>query len=277
MDRDSGRRLAISEDLKWANLGLNALMVATIISWAEAWLTPIRSPALRGLGIVAGIFLAAGVIATRLTMVGLAWLLALVGACHAVVLWIRHGSSAPYQEWSVFTALAFVVLAPWIWRAVLRSKTVSIEEQARLDQDALKKRQEQIAWTFERRRQERLHAPERRWRYGTELATKVADFLGEGGEIRHAHRDYCGTGLCFAEGRFVYDEVEDGFFRSLREQTRAPLAVFDDRGAFITWLAAQSDDSLSGKERGDDWYTDNQRITRERLEEAVRASGISSC
>jgi hypothetical protein len=103
-------------------------------------------------------------------------------------------------------------------------------------------------------------------RYGPALAARVADFLAGGGMIASAHGQARGTGLGFLEGRFIYDEVSDGRFRCL--EGRAPLAAFDDRQAFVSWLAQQSDDSLGGRERGG--AGDEQRLTLARLEEALR-------
>jgi hypothetical protein len=104
--------------------------------------------------------------------------------------------------------------------------------------------------------------------YGFELALAVASALEQGHRIMHCHKEYCGMALEFRDGRFVYGEVYDGAFdfSPPPEQTGA---VFPTRVDFVSWLAAQSDEALSGRERNDDWYFNNARITRRRLEEAV--------
>ena len=71
-------------------------------------------------------------------------------------------------------------------------------------------------------------------------------------------------GLGHRTGRFIYGEVYDWGL----DVTGA--IVFPDRVAFIVWLAIQGDESLSGRERDDGWYPNNQRITRARLEKVLR-------
>ncbi|WP_224241791.1 hypothetical protein [Hyalangium gracile] len=106
--------------------------------------------------------------------------------------------------------------------------------------------------------------------YGEELANRVADFVSRNYCIAYSHRDYCGTGFFYLNGRFVYDHVTDGRgdFEGMSKLEDA-IALFPDRASFVAWLAQQSDESLSGKEKGDPWYTDNQRITRARLEQVL--------
>lgn len=107
--------------------------------------------------------------------------------------------------------------------------------------------------------------------YGADLAGRVADHLVNVGSIRYAHKEYCGMGLGYQNGKFVYAEVNDG---SLEED--CPAASFTHREAFVTWLAAQSDETLSGREKDDGWYPNNQRITRERLENCLAEAGRPS-
>ena len=100
--------------------------------------------------------------------------------------------------------------------------------------------------------------------YGPALAGQVADALLRGQRLAHAHRDYCGMGLEYRNHAFYYGEVWDGYWV---EEPKVSLAT---RGAFVQWLARQSDHSLSRVEETDPWYWDNQTITRARLEEFVR-------
>jgi hypothetical protein len=60
---------------------------------------------------------------------------------------------------------------------------------------------------------------------------------------------------------YHYSEVFDGYLRGGR--------VFQTRAAFVSWLAEQSDDSLSGRDGPLPFEWDNQRITRARLLEAI--------
>ncbi len=231
----------LSEKVKWANLAVSAALAATLLSWVGAWLSPLEPGVPLAVACVAALLLIVGVVLVRPLAVLLAWLLALGGAGHAATLWLRHGSYAPYPGWSLPVACAFAALAPMVWRRYLRLRPAA-------------------------------ERPDR-GPFGTALATRVADFLVAGGTIADAHAH--GTGLGCAGGRFIYDEVVDGGFRCLAERGRAPLAAFDDRDAFIAWLAQQSDHSLSGRERGQDAHHD-QRITLERLEEALRRPSPAS-
>lgn len=118
--------------------------------------------------------------------------------------------------------------------------------------------------------------------YGTTLASVVADRLRQGDILAYGHRDYCGMGLRFADGQFIYGEVSDGELPTDLEISKwkeIPVGwerlVFHSRSEFIEWLARQSDDTLSGKELKDQWLAGNQRITRNRLESFSRAEKTS--
>jgi hypothetical protein len=106
---------------------------------------------------------------------------------------------------------------------------------------------------------------------GRELAEKVADKLETGVPLRHAHRDYCGMGLAVLDGVFVYAEVNDGHLSggagdlSYRQNDDIERREFASRAQFVAWLAAQSDESLSGRELPNPGLHDNQRITVARL------------
>ena len=86
-------------------------------------------------------------------------------------------------------------------------------------------------------------------RYGCELAECVSEHLQSGNALVYNHRDYCGMGLCYVNGRFIYGSVMDG-------------CVDDEmswwtKEAFIAWLAEQTDSALLGD--------GNQRVHRRRL------------
>lgn len=117
--------------------------------------------------------------------------------------------------------------------------------------------------------------------YGAPLASAVADRLERGDVLSYGHRDYCGMGIRFADGRYIYGEVADGELPSeleLSKWTDVPTnwerLVFHSRSEFVGWLARQSNDTLSGKELRDQWLIGNQRITRQRLESFARGEQI---
>ncbi len=96
--------------------------------------------------------------------------------------------------------------------------------------------------------------------YGNEIAQNVADFLENNGVIANSHRDYCGMGLIQEDGVYYYCICADGtaFY---------PQEAFNDQKAFIKWLSAQSDDTMSRKHEPNitPFDIDNQCITKERL------------
>ncbi|MBC9797221.1 hypothetical protein [Sinomicrobium weinanense] len=111
--------------------------------------------------------------------------------------------------------------------------------------------------------------------YGLELARKVAGKLKQhptrlnengyyvgGGGLYHSHRDYCGIGLYFFEGKFTLGEVNDAMGPC------PVLITFDEEEEFVEWLANQSDQSMSLMVRNDHlpFNFNNQTITKIRLE-----------
>ena len=101
--------------------------------------------------------------------------------------------------------------------------------------------------------------------YGEKLARGVATVLQTGVVIAYNHRDYCGLGLSFEDGEFRYGEVHDGF-------PGEPRARFATRERFVEWLAAQSDESLAGRDE-EPFARGNQRLSRARLQEAISRHG----
>ena len=110
---------------------------------------------------------------------------------------------------------------------------------------------------------------------GPELAAQVADGLERGGYLAYGHRDYCGMGLRFAAGVYLYGEVHDGDLPAENEPfpwtegADNERLIFRSRAEFVDWLAAQSDASLSGRELAKEWLRGNQRLTLERLRRFV--------
>lgn len=102
--------------------------------------------------------------------------------------------------------------------------------------------------------------------FGRALMKNVADDLIAGMCIRYAHRDYCGHGLFFREGKFILSLVDSG-------EAWNTLAEWPDMSAFVAFFSQQSDYSCSGADVNstlfnttDVWSMGNQRLTRERLE-----------
>lgn len=109
---------------------------------------------------------------------------------------------------------------------------------------------------------------------GTALAERVATRLEQGKTLAFDHPEYCGMGLQWVDGIYLYAEVQDGRLPLPHNLQGGPMAnmehaMFATREAFIAWLAAQSDQSLSGATLADEFLRNNQRITQERLQQFV--------
>lgn len=96
--------------------------------------------------------------------------------------------------------------------------------------------------------------------YGNSLAENVAIALMNGKCICYVHREYCGMGLIYEDDIFYYCEVTDGC-NFWEHQS------FPNKKAFVTWLAKQSDHTMSRAEENDisEFYIDNQCLTNDRL------------
>lgn len=111
---------------------------------------------------------------------------------------------------------------------------------------------------------------------GSELAALVADRLLAGQVLADRHPEYCGAGLAFVEGVFVHAEVYDGEILTPSAAARmrqggqsVECEAFASREAFVAWLAAQTDEALSGLALPDEWRRGNQRVTAARLRDFV--------
>lgn len=108
--------------------------------------------------------------------------------------------------------------------------------------------------------------------YGVDLARKVFDYLKTHLLIRYDHYGYCGTGFVLQDKKVLYthfdewDSYRGGKLYEPGGDYTGVIKIFSSDAEFIDWLSQQSDESLSGNESGDNWYTNNQRITRKRLE-----------
>lgn len=107
--------------------------------------------------------------------------------------------------------------------------------------------------------------------FGPVLAGQVWDRVmtrpvGEG-LVHEFHRDYCGHGLIRTEAGVKLCDIQDG------HHPGAAIAEWHSREDFVAFFAEQSDYSCSGWDEGspifatsNDWYCNNQRLTREKLQ-----------
>lgn len=114
--------------------------------------------------------------------------------------------------------------------------------------------------------------------FGVELARAVWRQLArlpvDKGLIVEFHREFCGQGLIRThDGVKLCDVFDGGLMKG------APIAAWSSEDGFVAFFAAQSDYSCSGWDEtspvfatDDDWYRNNQRLTRKGLEAFARAS-----
>jgi hypothetical protein len=207
------------------------------------------------------------IVRLRPAAVAVAWVLSLAIAAHGVVHWLTTRHLFPYAAWEVIVPAVYAVFLPIAIWATPDHRRVSL---------SLVKERPTPAAGVPRRTTGSIPAIAEP--YGAGLANKVADALERGQSVVYGHADYCGTGLRYVGGRYVYDDVWDGELACLREQpptSERALAAFSDRPAFVTWLAEQCDQSLSGRDHKDPFYWNNQRLTRTRLERAVEVARVT--
>jgi hypothetical protein len=87
------------------------------------------------------------------------------------------------------------------------------------------------------------------------------------GLVGEFHRDFCGHGLIRDKDGVKLCDVHDGGLG-----TGEAIAHWSSKEAFVAFFAAQSDFSCSGWDASepvfasaDEWYRNNQRLTREKL------------
>lgn len=106
--------------------------------------------------------------------------------------------------------------------------------------------------------------------FGPVLAGQVWDRLMtceiDEGLIHEFHRDYCGHGLIRTQDGIKLCEIDDGWHPG------EAIAQWRSREEFVAFFAEQSDYSCSGWSEAspvffssDEWYRNNQRLTREKL------------
>jgi hypothetical protein len=207
------------------------------------------------------------IVRMRPAAVVVAWAVSLAIAVHGGMHWVMTGHSSPYAIWEIVIPAAYVIFLPvnmWMrpdWLRGQRPRSVTLSP--------VEPRRSQVLST----------RPVGAEPYGTGLANKVADLLERGtAVIQHGTKEYGGTGLRYVDGKYVYDDVFDGELACLRKSPPAfdrALAVFSSREAFTSWLALQSDQSLSGRDLPDPFFWNNQRITRGRLEQLVTVARVT--
>ena len=108
---------------------------------------------------------------------------------------------------------------------------------------------------------------------GVKLATKVAKRLKSGRVLINKHRDYCGHGLVFSANKYKIISVQDGLV-----EYSDTIIEFEQQEGFISFLAKQSDWSLSGSSKdvialytNEEFDLNNQRLTKKGL---VRFAGF---
>jgi hypothetical protein len=191
------------------------------------------------------------VVRRRPAAMAVAWGLSLVVAIHGLYRWAARGP-LPYGVWELAVATAYAVVLPVsIWlRPRVEPAPRPAAPRPRITRETPVPYSPTIA-------------------FGRSLAHEVADILEHGHPVVSPAPGDGGAGLAFFEGRFLFDDVRDGQLVCLRNQPVAferARAVFTDRTAFVSWLAAQSEDSLSGDRPR------LGRITRGRLERALAAA-----
>jgi hypothetical protein len=102
---------------------------------------------------------------------------------------------------------------------------------------------------------------------GNELAQVAAIYIRSGLVITYHHKEWCGFGLRYAEGKFIYGGSHDGEILTPTELAACGWNVpgrkeFDSREQFVSWLAPQTNELFASDDRG-------QPMTRERIVSAV--------
>jgi hypothetical protein len=183
---------------------------------------------------------------------GVAWFISLAFAGFGGFNLITRGTPAPLEMWEVVVTAAYAIICPLaVWQT-----TVQTAEQKRVTRapSAGEPRSTPTSLSVAA--------------FGRVMANKIADLLEAGETIIQGQKDFCGTGLAFVDGRFVYDDMRDGRLACLNSTPPTfdkALAIFSDRAAFVAWLAGQSDHSLAGSREHRDPWSKTQRITLNQL------------
>ena len=107
---------------------------------------------------------------------------------------------------------------------------------------------------------------------GFYLAKKVTEYLIQHKEICYCHKEYCGTGFYYDNNKIYYTHFQDGapelYYRDRTNSLYGGIiSEFNTFEEFENWLENQTDHSLSGYEVDSQFYINNQRVTKQRLQE----------
>jgi hypothetical protein len=194
---------------------------------------------------------------------GVAWFISLAFAAFGGYNLLTKGSAVPLELWELVVTAAYTIICPLaVWQT-----SVQTAEHKRVTRapSAGEPRSTPSSLSVAS--------------FGRVMANKIADLLEQGETIIQGQKDFCGTGLAFVEGRFVYDDMRDGRLACLNQSPPAfdqALAIFSERAAFVAWLAGQSDHSLAGSREHRDPWSKTQRITLNQLRAVATESHASS-
>jgi hypothetical protein len=199
------------------------------------------------------------VVRVRPVASGTAWVICLGFAALGIYAYFTKGSIAPLESWELVATVGYAVICPLaVWQTAVQAAERS--RQVRASFAGTPRSTPTGAGTAI---------------FGRVMANKIADLLERGETIVQGQREYCGTGLAFVHGRFVYDDMKEGRLACLAQEPPSfdqALAVFSERAAFVEWLAGQSDESLAGRREHRDPWSRTQRITLSRLRAAANDS-----
>jgi len=243
-------------------MAANWAIAGVFLFWAimgppiDVGTSPVIHAATRGL---LGILVVA-LVRARPVSSGVAWFLCLCLAALGGYDLLTKGTPAPLRFWELVVTGAYSVVFPLaVWRTAIEKAESSIASRAPSAGEPRITPAATGAAVF-----------------GRVMASKIADLLEKGETIVQGQKDFCGTGLAFVDGRFVYDDMRDGRLACLASTPPSfdqSLAVFSDRSAFVDWLAGQSDESLSGKREHRDPWSRTQRITMSTLRAVATERG----
>nr|WP_298099146.1 hypothetical protein [uncultured Shinella sp.] len=164
----------------------------------------------------------------------------------------------------VIPLLALAVIIWVLWTALranaeARRNPQAIESATRTEDE----RRRIVESLRDRLSREPLGAPlaERLWQ-------RLMKEAPNNGVIYDRHRDFCGQGLIRTPEGVMLADVQDG-----GSYFGPAIAQWATEQAFVAFVARQSDFSMSGWDAGepvffteDDWYRNNQRLTRAVME-----------
>jgi hypothetical protein len=203
------------------------------------------------------------VVRVRPVASGTAWFICVGFAALGIYGRLTKGTTAPVETWEMVATIAYAIVCPLaVWQTAVQ--TAERARERRAPSAGEPRATPTSAGTAV---------------FGRVMANKIADLLERGETIVQGQREYCGTGLAFIDGRFVYDDMKDGRLACLGQTPPSfdqSLAIFSNRAAFIDWLAGQSDESLAGRREHRDPWSRTQRITLSRLRAVATQSSHAS-